>query len=198
MRYTASNICQNQGVVMPVVGDVRLSTVYGWPDTRTGTFEGSSPVIIPGVPLGNSPAKILKEYLVQNDIEDMTDPADGLAWPLYVGYMPDGSKVKTDVASVYDTPGIKDGREMSGEVAEFYGIQIKVRSRDYVEGFKKIQSLAASTEQIFRAPVTVDGDNYLLQNVSRQGPVIPLGVEKGTGGRRLFTINLLLTIAKTE
>jgi hypothetical protein len=37
MRYTASNILQNQGVVMPIVSNVIAGVVYGWPDTRTGT-----------------------------------------------------------------------------------------------------------------------------------------------------------------
>ena len=35
----AANVGQNMGVVMPVVSDVRLNEVYGWPDTRTGTLD---------------------------------------------------------------------------------------------------------------------------------------------------------------
>ena len=47
MRYTASNILQNQGVVMPVIGNVIIGLVYGWPDTRTGTATAgpAAPVI---------------------------------------------------------------------------------------------------------------------------------------------------------
>jgi hypothetical protein len=48
MRYTASNILQNQGVVMPSTADVRLNEVYGWPDTRTGTLDpGAAPPAAP-------------------------------------------------------------------------------------------------------------------------------------------------------
>ena len=35
----AANVGQNNGLVMPVVSDVRLNEVYGWPDTRTGTLD---------------------------------------------------------------------------------------------------------------------------------------------------------------
>ena len=44
----AANVGQNNGVVMPEVTDVRLDEVYGWPDTRTGTFDpGASPPVAP-------------------------------------------------------------------------------------------------------------------------------------------------------
>jgi hypothetical protein len=45
MSITASNVGQNNGVVMPVASDVRLGEEYGWPDTRTGTLNpgGAAP-----------------------------------------------------------------------------------------------------------------------------------------------------------
>lgn len=188
---------RNYGNVYPLESVVKSGETYGYEGTTyLGTF-GVAPVILPGA-LENSPAKILQEYLIQNSIEDMTDPVDNNAWPLYVGYMPDGVKAKTDIASAYDTPGIKDGRQMDGEVNEHYGVQIKVRSDDYLEGYLKAQALGVATESISRAEVTIDSDSFLLQNVSIQGPVVPLGREKGTSGRMFFTINLLLTIEKIE
>ena len=39
MSITASNVGQNQGIVMPSTADVRLDEDYGWPDTRTGTLD---------------------------------------------------------------------------------------------------------------------------------------------------------------
>lgn len=39
MSITASNVGQNNGIVMPVASDVRLDEVYGWPNTRTGTLD---------------------------------------------------------------------------------------------------------------------------------------------------------------
>jgi hypothetical protein len=53
MSITASNVGQNNGVVMPLVSDVRLNEEYGWPDTRTGTLDpgGAAPAapVITGV-----------------------------------------------------------------------------------------------------------------------------------------------------
>lgn len=43
----AANVGQNNGVVMPTVGQVASGVIYGWPDTRTGTLDDppAAPVI---------------------------------------------------------------------------------------------------------------------------------------------------------
>jgi hypothetical protein len=50
MSITASNVGQNNGVVMPVAAQVSQGVVYGWPDTRTGTLDpGASPPAAPSI-----------------------------------------------------------------------------------------------------------------------------------------------------
>ncbi len=59
----AANVGQNNGVVMPATGDVRLGEEYGWPDTRTGTLDpGASP----------PPAPVITNVVDNGDADSVT------------------------------------------------------------------------------------------------------------------------------
>jgi hypothetical protein len=144
----------------------------------------------------NSPAFILAEYIIDQGIGSMTNPASNLAWPLYNNFLPDATGVKTDLGSIYDTSGVKDGRLMTGEMIAKFGIQFRIRSSKYEEGYNKAQEVAVALDSVFNGSVTIGVDEFEINNVSRQGPVISLGVEKGTTGRRFFTVNFLITLRR--
>jgi len=52
-------------------------------------------------------------------------------------------------------------------------------------------------DDIFNATQIIGANTYNLHNVSRQGPVIPLGEEKENKGRQLFAVNFMATITRT-
>lgn len=144
--------------------------------------------------LQKSPASIIAAYIIEELNVDMTDPSDKADWPLYISHMPDGSNVKTDCGAIYDTTGTQEERSMTGEWSEHPGIQIRIRSRDYEEGYVKIEDIASALDAIAWVDFEIDDLEYRIFNVSRTSPIASLGVEPGTRRRFGFTINFLLTI----
>jgi hypothetical protein len=148
------------------------------------------------VALEATPATILATYII-NELALATDPGDGAAWPMYVSSMPDGSDVENDCGCCYDTTGVKQFRLMNGIHQEKFGIQLRIRSVAYTDGFAKAESIATSLDAVNRASVVYEGETYTLVSVNRQGPVTPLGVEReGTERRDLFTVNFLVKMLR--
>lgn len=145
--------------------------------------------------LGASPAFILSEYII-TELLSMTNPDDGGLWPLYTAHMPDGNNVESNCGALYGTSGILDGRLMTGLVIEKPGIQLRIRSKTYEVGFAKAEAVALSLDGVNNDIVVVDSITYQIQNISKSTPVVPLGLEKGTKRRFLFTINFLMTLKK--
>lgn len=141
--------------------------------------------------LEDSPASVLATYIV--GLGHMTTPSSGSTWPLYVSSLPDGDNVADDAGAVYDTTPLKDGRLMMGPIVQHYGVQLTIRSRDYDDGWDKVNDIAAALDSVVDVTVTRDSVDYLIENVSRAG-VNPLGTEPGTKRRYLFTANFLLTM----
>jgi len=166
------------------------------PAVTGGLFDFEA-VTIPAAALLQTPAAILAAYIIDQGIGSMTDPADDLDWPLYIAFTPDNDNTKTDLGVVYDTTGLKDGRLMvSGEVVEHQGVQIKIRSRTHLDGWNKLDAISRSLDAVFNDTVIIGANEFLIQNIKRSGLIIPLGVEKGTKNRRLFTANFLLTLGR--
>ncbi len=137
------------------------------------------------------PATILAEYIRSEGL--MTDPDDSTTWPLYVSRMPD-SGVKNNVGAIYDTPGKKDGRLMAGTVIQHYGLRIKIRCTVYNTGWAKIEEIATNLDTVKNEVVSVGGNNYIIENISRVEPVVPLGAEDGTKERQMFISDFLVTM----
>ena len=142
-----------------------------------------------------SPAYILGSYLIEEEIGSMTDPVDVDDWPLYVGFMPDGSGIKTELCSIYDTSPQKDGRSMEGPVFQHYAMQLKIRSDDYVMGYAKLEEIASDLDAIHNETITISDAEFQIQNITRSG-VIPLGMEPSSKKRFLFTVNLVVAMRR--
>lgn len=146
--------------------------------------------------LAASPAFILSRYII--DTLGLMGETTEDVWPLYVNHLPDApsSNVEDDCGVIYDTTGVKDGRLMSGEVPQHFGIQLRIRSLGNQEGYVKIEDVAAAMDEVVAVELSLASGDYVIQNVSRTSPVIPLGIEGGTKRRFLFTINFLVTMKK--
>ena len=169
------------------------------------TFNGTTPsgisntevgfVVSSDLAFGDSPAVIIAEYLIEA-ISKMTSPSDRDTWPLYTSHLPDGSDVASNAGCVYDSPGTKDGRLMSGPIVEHHGVQIKIRSLDHQIGYAKLDELSKALDEISYQSIVVNTVTYQIRNASRLTPVTFIGLEEGTKRRDLFTVNYLTTIFK--
>lgn len=134
-------------------------------------------------------ADIIRQLLL--DLSIVTTTGD---WTCYASFLPD-KPYKAVV--VYDTAGTQDARCMNGQQNEHFGIQVRVRGGDYTETFTKAQAIAAALDAVYGTTVTVDEVDYDVQNVSRTGTIIPLGViEEGEHVVHHFTLNAVLTVAE--
>ncbi len=175
-----SNVIASGNYIANISGGVYFLT----PLART--VEGSEQLLA-------SPATILRQYIVDT-LATMSLPTDKLVWPLYVSHLPDGNNIKTDAGAVYDTSGINDLRQMNGFTPQHFGIQLRIRSRSYDDGWDKIEDVATDLDSVNNVSITYDSIEYELRNISRSTPVIALGVEPGTKRRYAFTINYTMTI----
>ncbi len=142
--------------------------------------------------LGVSPASIIAYYII-NTLGKMSDPSSGSAFPLWISHMQDKP---SNAGAIYDTSGIIEQRQMSGLVPTHQGIQIKIRALSYETGYAKIEDIASALDEVFDESVEISAEEYVLQNIGRSSPIVPLGIEGGTKRRFLFTINYLLTLRK--
>ncbi len=143
------------------------------------------------------PADIIAAYLATQGAGTMppySDPAQALqGWPIYIRQMPDGAGVPDNAIAVYDTLGVKDGRQLRGGYTFTHeGIQIKVRGIDiypHAVTQDKIRGIAAILDALLQAPITVDGDDYQIVAFSR-GPPLTLGQDVNANRMRwLVTLN---------
>jgi hypothetical protein len=140
--------------------------------------------------LEDSPAAVITAYLI-NEGKMYADTSN--TWPMYVSSLPDGINVVDNAGAAYDTLPVKDGRLMSGSLILHHGVQIKMRSVVYDDGWDKMQEIVSLLDTVVNELVTVGSNTYVISSISRN-PVFPLGVEPGTKRRNLFTVNLLVTM----
>ena len=114
-------------------------------------------------------------------------------WPIYVGFLPDAPN---DAICIYDTAGRMDGRVMgSGEQIEHPGIQVRVRGVNYLETQTKATAIAFYLDGLNHVVVEVESDTvFVVQNVSRAGGILSVGVEESDKRRHHFTINATVTL----
>ena len=165
------------------------------PATTGGLFAFEA-IGVSGDQLLTSPAYILQQYIIDNAVGSMTDPSAGNAWPLYVSYTPDNDDTKTNLGVLYDTTPIKEGRLMEGQIVSPFGIQLKIRTQKHIEGYTKAEEIANTLDAVQNNIITIDANDYLIENISRLGAPVSLGIEKGTKERRLFTVNFILTMKR--
>jgi len=170
-----SNVIVGNNLIAAITGGVFYTTALAITDYET-----------------DSPASILASYITGQGI--MSSPNTSSDWPLYVSHRPDEPG---DIGTIYDTSGIKDGRDMrTGAIEQHYGLQIVIRSESYEGGWNKINVLLSNLDSIFNTNVVKDDTTYTIHNVSRIGTINPLGYEKNTKRRHLFGANLLASITQ--
>ena len=155
-----------------------------------------TPSTVSGETLEVSPAVLLRAFVIQELLAALPT-ASGAVWPAYLASLPDGDLIDHDCMCFYDTAGIDDGRLMVGPVIQHYGLQVKVRSSDYQEGWAKIQAISAALQGIQNEVIIYDSDTYIIRNVSHTTPIVPLGNEYGKKRRFEFVVNLIATIQQT-
>lgn len=117
------------------------------------------------------PSHVLASYLI-DFAGAFTDPDDSDSWPLYKNGLPDGNGVSNDIAAIFDTSGVLDGKTMQGEETERYGLQLRVRALDNIGAWQKINAVVNTLVSIHSVDVTVNDRVFVIQNVTRtSGPV---------------------------
>lgn len=181
---------------------------FTWPiPTASDSFFGVEGFVFP-IPifppmvltaLVDSPAEILGQLL--KDMTLGTDPilSPQQAWPVYVTDEPDGTGTQDNVITTYDTMGFEDGRTMyDGEYQRHPGVQIRIRSVNHRTGWQKSDQIFSTLSKSFLSPrnvtVSFSGLTYLVDCVNHMEHPICLGKEAPTSKRRIFTINVALTI----
>ena len=145
--------------------------------------------------LESSPAKIMAYYII-NNLAEMSEVNSGDAWPLYPTFLPDGSNVAVECGSVLDTAPDIDSRLMIGSYVQRFGIQLRIRGRDYEVARAKIESIASSLDEVWNEQLVIGSDTFHIQNVSRSSSIVPLGWEPESTRRVNFVINLLVGLKK--
>lgn len=144
--------------------------------------------------LNHSPAEVIRQLLADLSLVSITENE---TWFCFVQLMADAPN---QAVCVYDTDGIIHGRtHIDGDTQEHYGIQVKVRSELPRAGRLKAQAiLRAFDTDVRRTAVTLDGSHYVVEAITRNGSVIPLGPEVGVSRRRQFTLNALVALYMIE
>lgn len=147
--------------------------------------------------MNRSPSYVIRALLVaENAVAAPSTDARNQTWPCYTEAMPDGDSTASDAVAVYTLPGMKEGRQMTGEVMERFACQIKVRAADYTTGWQKMAALIDILDDVYEDMVVVDTSyRYLLHAITR-GVALALGPEIGVKRRFLFTVNFSFVITE--
>lgn len=141
--------------------------------------------------LSDSPAAIVRQLLIDLGLATSPDADPLLPWPAYAKSEP---PTPDNCVTVYDTAGTLTGRaHPTGELFGYQGFQIRVRSATDRVGWVKADAIiTALSVDVYRRTVTVGGNVYLVQCVTRIGDVIAIGREAGVSERRIWTLNAQL------
>lgn len=123
----------------------------------------------------------------------MVEYSPSLDWQGNVNSEPD-SPDKT--VTVYDTAGRQWMRGPDSTRVEHPGIQVRVRSGAFQEGFNKARAIANAMDAALFATVVLEGISYLVHGINRTTSVLPIGKEAPTSKRQLFTVNGTLVFRK--
>lgn len=159
--------------------------------------------------LQHSPADVVRRMLIDLSLGTDPDARPVGAWPVYASGEPGAGKpvgtastaktgVPDSIITVYDTLGRQNGRiQFSGEIQEHHGFQVRVRAAGHSAGYAKARAIADGLDKsVYLRTVAIGASRYLVYAVTRTGDVLALGKEP-TSGRRIFTINALVTVRQT-
>ncbi len=156
--------------------------------------------------LRHSPAEVVRQLLVDEGLCTDHGPALEAAapWPAYATNEPDNPD---DCVTVFDTQGQDDGRVMSdGQLQQHYGVQVRVRSASHgpVGGWRKAREIRTGlSKEVYRQDVTVTDEDgtasrYMVHALTRIGMVLPIGRDKPSSHRDVYTINMTVVVVQYE
>ena len=149
--------------------------------------------------LTHSPAAVIRQLLV--DLGEGTLPSADGSWPVYSYRSPDGVD---SLITVTNTTPRRQGRYMpTGEVVQFYALQIAVRTTDPETGWTKVNAIATTlTESVERRTVTVSdvvgtgSQAYTVYACHIVSGPIDAGKDVPAGKRNLFALNITASISQ--
>lgn len=137
------------------------------------------------------PSLILATYL-RDTLALFSNPSESTTWPLYIRNLPDGTRIEDNLASIFDTAGVYDGKMMDGTEYEHYGIQIRIRCTVYSSGWEKASVLVNTLKDVTGVNVTVSSRTFRIQNISRTSAIVHISTDEKQ--RDHFTVNFLVSL----
>lgn len=130
-----------------------------------------------------SPARLLAAYLA-------TGIKQKAGWSVQVGNEPTSPD---ETITIFDTVGYTDGRNLvSKATCIHHGIQFRIRSRDYRDGWLKLGEIQRLLDQICNTEIKVEEVDFVLNSFVLAGPGGFIGNQE-KNKRCVFTLNGLLT-----
>lgn len=152
--------------------------------------------VLPVEPSGDSfetivPTIVVSNLLVANGygvFKSLTSD-----WGIFISEQPDSPD---QCITIYDSSGSNLGKGMSGDTLIRPGIQIRIRSKTYPDGIRKIGVINSYLDNISRSPI-YSGPSVIgyVQNITRLQDFLPLGRDQVR--RFMFSCNYILTIVRT-
>lgn len=147
--------------------------------------------------MNHSPAELLFEDLVTQGI--FSDPTDESAWPLFVSSLPIGGEQAKSLGCLYDTPGEKSGRLMTGKNLFKYGVQLRIHALTSRIGWRKAQEVETRLAAVHNVVIDISesGDSdedtsYTIDSINQTSPIMNLGLDPEAGTHYVFTLNFLV------
>jgi hypothetical protein len=140
--------------------------------------------------LSHSPADVLRSLLIQLGHGNAMPSTD---WPIALVKEPNSPD---NAITLTDTAGRRLGRSMTdGRVAEYQGVQVRVRASDHQTGWQKVKAIEVSLdEDVLDEWVSLGSSAYLVHCVMRPGSSLVNGKETLKTDRSIFTLNVLLDL----
>lgn len=144
--------------------------------------------------LEDSPAAVIAQLII--DLGLATDPLSSGSWPVSVDSELDSPD---NVLCLTNTEAELSGRvQVTGQMSELWGIQLKIRAADPQTGYAKANAMAVAFDQTIRRNWTAIGSNvYMIGAVTRKGSVLYVGREGSATKRHIYTINAIVDIIQT-
>lgn len=135
--------------------------------------------------MDNSPAEVLAVLL-----DNYFKVEDEGTLLYFVNIQPDSPE---ENITIYDTDGKLQGKSVSGGVTvEKYGCQLRIRGKDHNATRKQLNRISSWIDEVFNLTVTLDEQDYTVQNIMKSSSILPLGFTKDKLYE--FTLNVTLTI----
>jgi hypothetical protein len=143
--------------------------------------------------LDHTPAQILYEYF--KEFPALLYKVEGDSWfgRAFINNDP-ADKLKYLVYS--DTTGRQQGKLAIGTPLQGYGVQIRIRHDDQVQGYKDTQTMELACNALAHVAFTLGSTNYILHGAHSTSPIIRVGREQPGNTLMIYSLNLLTTISK--